>query len=194
MIAHVVVNPTTIWSRLRPHRHDITAFWRQLLYTFFLIIIFYLKTMSRHRDKTLITRYEAYCEAMTSLPPNYQLSFAKCRPPGRKDLLVFRQQIHSFVEYMKNLNTKRKTNSDITIFKECTQRSKTAESNWETEFRSIPCSFLALSTIQKERRIWTMNIYRICDKISISGLLSLDRYRSLGMTTVLIWKMACLNL
>ena len=105
---------------------------------------------------------------MTTLPPNCQLSFGKCRRSARKDLLAFRKQNYPQPISITHIHT----------FGFC-----------------VGSSFVLFNSLLKYViAFFHIRIVIIPRPISTLGLKPSGRYRSLGMITVLIWKRACINL
>jgi hypothetical protein len=109
----------------------------------------------------------------TSLPPNCQWSFGKCRRSARKDLLAFRKQ----------------NPQPILI----THISISLVSVWEVNFVLFN-SMLKYVINRLMHAFFHIRTVIIPRPTPTLGLKPSGRYRSLGMITVLIWKRTCINL
>jgi len=77
--------------------------------------------MGRYWGKTQITRYQYQVSREPHEATSARLSIVIWKMSASSEerfVSVSDAETESFVEYKKNLNTKRKTNSDMTIFKE----------------------------------------------------------------------------
>ena len=110
----------------------------------------------RYRGKTLITQYQASREPHYVTSAHLSIVVWKMSASSEGRFVgVSQAETDAFVESMNNPNTKRKTNSDIHIFKEwlITNNETRLPEAIEKQNLDMYLARFWLCTIQKERRI-----------------------------------------